>query len=133
MRNFQCNYGQTLFFENTLCLQCNEKVAFDPDTFTMGPIGDRQLCRNGLEYDVCNWVVAEEGAEYCLSCSLNQTIPNLLEPNRRRWWKSLEHAKRRLIYSLLSLGLPVESKQKSEGGLAFQFIEDQRTNTIFID
>ena len=128
MRNFQCNYGQTLFFENTLCLQCGEKVAFDPDTFTMGPIGDRQLCRNGLEYDVCNWVVTEEGGEYCLSCSLNQTIPNLLEPNRRRWWKNLEHAKRRLIYSLLSLGLPVESMQKCEGGLAFQFIEDQRTN-----
>ena len=35
--------------------------------------------------------------------ALNHTIPNLLEPDRRRWWKSLEQAKRRLIYSLLSL------------------------------
>jgi hypothetical protein len=51
-----------------------------------------------------------------------------MESHRRRWWKSLEHAKRRLIYSLLSLGLPIVSKKIDEGGLAFEFIEDKRTN-----
>lgn len=94
----------------------------------MGPIAEQTLCRNGTEFDVCNWLVTDPKSEYCVSCSLNHTIPNLLEPNRRRWWKSLEHAKRRLIYSLISLRLPIVSKQESEDGLAFQFIEDKRTN-----
>ncbi len=128
MKNFQCSCGQTLFFENTLCLQCNEPVGFDPDTFTMGPVAERKLCKNGIEYDVCNWIVNNPEHDYCVSCSLNHTIPNLWIPDRRRWWKSLEHAKRRLIYSLLSLHLPVIGKQDDAGGLAFEFIEDKRTN-----
>ena len=128
MRNFRCSCGQTLFFENTLCLQCNKMVGFDPKTLTMGPIAHRQLCRNGTEFDVCNWLVTERKAEYCISCGLNHTIPNLLQPNRRKWWKSLEQAKRRLIYSLISLRLPLISKRESEDGLAFKFMEDKRTN-----
>ncbi len=128
MKNFRCSCGQTLFFENTQCLKCGEKVGFDPVTLTMGPIADRELCQNGTEFDVCNWLVSEPDSNYCISCSLNQTIPNLLQPDRRRWWKNLEHAKRRLIYSLISLRLPIISKQESDDGLAFQFIEDKRTN-----
>lgn len=128
MKNFQCRCGQTLFFENTLCLRCNEKVVFDPETFTMGPLADRKLCQNGVEYDVCNWVVSNSDHNYCISCGLNHTIPNLLVPDRRRWWKSLEIAKRRLIYSLLSLRLPVVNKKESANGLAFEFLEDKRTN-----
>lgn len=128
MKNFQCNCGQPLFFENTVCLACNERVAFDPDTFTMGPINGRRLCKNGLDYEVCNWIVTNPESSYCTSCELNHTIPNLLDPDRRRWWKSLEHAKRRLIYSLISLRLPIVSKHDSVSGLAFKFIEDKRTN-----
>ncbi len=128
MKNFQCSCGQTLFFENTRCLNCGEDVGFDPLTFTMGPVGARTVCQNRIDFDVCNWFVSKPGASYCASCSLNHTIPNLLEPNRRRWWKNLEHAKRRLMYSLISLGLPIAGKQEDENGLAFQFIEDKRTN-----
>ncbi len=128
MKNFRCSGGQTLFFENNLCLECGEQVGFDPSTFTMRPVADRQLCRNGVEYDVCNWIVSDPKSDYCLSCELNQTIPNLMSPHRRRWWKILEHAKRRLIYSLLMMDLPIVSKQDSTSGLAFQFIEDKRTN-----
>lgn len=128
MKNFQCSCGQTLFFENTRCLNCGEDVGFDPLTFTMGPVGTRSVCQNRTDFDVCNWFVSTPGAKFCVSCNLNHTIPNLLEPNRRRWWKNLEHAKRRLMYSLISLGLPIASKQEDEKGLAFQFIEDKRTN-----
>ena len=128
MKNCECSCGQTLFFENTLCLKCNERVGFDPQNQSMGPIAGRRLCQNGVEYDVCNWIVTNPDHKYCISCDLNHTIPNLLVPDRRRWWKSLEHAKRRLIYSLLSLHLPVVSKKDIDDGLAFEFIEDQRTN-----
>jgi hypothetical protein len=85
-------------------------------------------CKNSIEYDVCNWLVSDSVDDYCLSCEMNHTIPNLLDKNRRAWWKSLEYAKRRLIYSLLSLNLPVVSKQKDRMGLAFKFMEDKRTN-----
>jgi hypothetical protein len=40
----------------------------------------------------------------------------------------LENAKRRLIYSLLRLNLPVVGKHIDSSGLAFKFIEDKRTN-----
>ncbi|MFT4887858.1 MAG: hypothetical protein ACJAY7_001920 [Pseudohongiellaceae bacterium] len=134
MKNFTCSCGQLLFFENTRCLSCNRDVSFDPVQMSMYPISvDAQnclpkVCKNRLDYDVCNWLVTKPGSSYCISCELNQTIPNLLLKNRRRWWKSLEHAKRRLIYSLLSLGLPVNGRSVESNGLAFQFIEDKRTD-----
>lgn len=90
--------------------------------------GQLKLCKNYDDYNVCNWFVSNPDDSYCESCQLNHTIPNLMEADRRRWWRSLEHAKRRLIYSLMTLKLPVHSKQVEENGLAFQFIEDKRTN-----
>ncbi len=134
MKNFVCTCGQLLFFENTRCLKCNSEVGFDPAKMTMYPLqdmsvpGNRYFCKNRADYGICNWFVTAPGASFCLSCSLNQTIPNLLLKNRRRWWKSLEHAKRRLIYTLIRLGLPIEGKDTNPDGLAFRFIEDQRTN-----
>ncbi len=134
MKNFVCACGQLLFFENTRCLKCNSEVGFDPSTMRMFPIvdgsfaGANYFCSNRSDYGICNWYVTEPGASYCLSCSLNQTIPNLLLKNRRRWWKRLEHAKRRLIYTLLELGLPIHGKATDPEGLAFRFIEDKRTN-----
>ena len=137
MKNFSCSCGQTLFFENTCCLNCDKQVGFDPTDLRMYPLNPdtksslnsaRTLCRNSADFDVCNWFVTDPGRNYCLSCQLNHTIPNLLVPDRRRWWKNLEQAKRRLIYSLLMLRLPVKSKDIEPDGLAFEFIEDKRTN-----
>lgn len=141
MKNFTCSCGQLLFFENTRCLSCNKDVGFDPVQLSMYPVEAAvypinvdaknclpKVCKNRLDYDVCNWLVTKPDASYCMSCELNQTIPNLLRKDRRRWWKSLEHAKRRLIYSLLSLGLPVNGRSAEPNGLAFQFIEDKRTD-----
>ena len=138
MKNFHCTCGQTLFFENTFCLNCNRQVGFDPAHFKMYPIdepalhateaGLAKLCQNAADYNVCNWIVTDADSNYCISCQLNHTIPNLLKPGRRRWWKSLEQAKRRLLYSLLTLKLPVIGKDRDPKGLAFQFIEDKRTN-----
>ena len=136
MMNFRCACGQTLFFENTACLQCGSRVGYDPAQRIMLPLpagaAPRSpagpLCRNGVEFGVCNWIVTEPDQGYCLSCRLNQTIPNLQDGNRLHWWKQLEYAKRRLIYGLLQLGLPVAGKRESARGLAFRFIEDRRSN-----
>ncbi len=140
MKNFKCKCGKVLFFENTRCLNCGYGVGFDPYSMKMRRLSNESLgqkitrptslhrCRNSMDYDVCNWLVNDPNSEYCLSCELNHTIPNLLDENRRAWWKSLEYAKRRLIYSLLSLNLPVVGKHEDPTGLAFKFMEDQRTN-----
>ncbi|NQV69726.1 MAG: putative zinc-binding metallopeptidase [Pseudohongiella sp.] len=138
MKKFTCSCGQPLFFENTRCLNCDRQLGFDPSAFELYPFSDEnphcsasvelKLCKNAADFDVCNWFVTEPQNSYCLSCSLNHTIPNLLEPKRRRWWKNLEQAKRRLIYSLLVLKLPVLGRANDPKGLAFSFIEDQRTN-----
>lgn len=135
MKNFSCDCGKNLFFENTKCLNCDEVVGFDSSCFQMFPLSTpdeqgqpRVLCKNSADFDVCNWFVTQPGKQYCISCGLNHTIPNLLKPGRRHWWKNLEHAKRRLIFSLLALGLPVVGRDADPLGLAFEFIEDQRTN-----
>ena len=142
MIDFKCGCGQTLFFENTTCLRCGSRLGYDPRSRRMlrlstatGPGSQKApqseagpLCRNGVDFGVCNWIVGDAGKEYCLSCSLNQTIPDLVDSDRLLWWKQLEHAKRRLIFGLLQLNLPVTGKHESEHGLAFRFIEDRRSN-----
>lgn len=66
---------------------------------------------------------------FCLACDLNQMIPDLSDPDNMDYWYKLEQGKRRLIYSLTRLGLPVVSKsQDPDNGLAFKFLKeaDQR-------
>ena len=98
-----------------------------------------RLCRNYTEQSVCNWAiplgrrpkgaeepeVGESGEEYCQSCRLNNQVADITEPETKRAWHQLEIAKRRLLYTLLQLGLPVESKKEDpERGLAFDFLKD---------
>ena len=75
---------------------------------------------------MCNWAVpSDEPGEFCKSCRLNRVIPDLSIPNNKTAWFRLELAKRRMIYTLLGLGLPVEPKNGDSGaGLAFEFLED---------
>ena len=137
MKNFSAA-GQTLFFENTRCLNCGKAVGFDTGSRQMypthpdmqdAPRGPGVLCRNASDFGVCNWFVSDQDSDFCLSCTLNHTIPNLLEPDRRRWWKSLEQAKPADLLPAIS-ALPVVSKGDARDGLAFKFIEDQRTNPL---
>jgi len=56
-------------------------------------------------------------------------IPDLSRPGNKESWYKLEVAKRRLVYTLLALGCPVESKfEKPERGLAFEFLADPEAN-----
>jgi hypothetical protein len=156
MRNFKCICGQLLFFENTHCTACLRKLGYDPsraELLALEPAAPAlnvdawssvatgacyRLCSNSSEYNVCNWLVSGSEETFCLSCSLNQVIPEINSGyravQRRKWWGSMELAKRRLIYTLLSLGLPVISKaQNPVTGLAFAFLEDQRANPMVLE
>ena len=140
---FHCDHcGQLVFFENTQCMQCGHRLAYLPETGQMGslesladglwhsPAPDRapteyRLCANYTAYDVCNWAVcASDGNPLCLSCRLTRVIPDLDAAGHRQAWYRLEVAKRRLLYSLLKLRLPMADRQTDPScGLAFELVE----------
>lgn len=56
----------------------------------------------------------------CRACELNHVIPDLSQPENKALWFEVEKAKRRLVYGLNRLGLPVVPKTKdAERGLSF--------------
>jgi hypothetical protein len=142
MKIFHCDHCQQLvFFENTKCVNCANTLAYLPDKQDLGTLelaeeglrrllaGDEasetyRLCHNYAREHVCNWAVAAADPNpYCLSCRLTRVIPNLGQTGSREAWYRLEDAKRRLIYSLFSLGLPV-GPNADDGGLRFEFKAD---------
>ena len=57
-----------------------------------------------------------------MSCRLTRVIPDLATGDYRQAWYRLEVAKRRLVFTLLRLGLPIVSRDDDpERGLAFEF------------
>ena len=144
MKLFACdNCQQTLYFENSRCVNCGESVGYCPEVAHLAvlrqpadaPPGifeislpnnetrrDRQ-CGNA-RFDACNWLVTtDSAAEYCRSCELSEVIPDLSDPANELAWRHIEAAKRRLVYTLLSLKLPVApKKQYPETGIAFHFL-----------
>jgi hypothetical protein len=126
-------------FENTECLNCGSVLAYFPGTGRMVSVGAAENgtwesktgeyyrhCRNYTEYNVCNWAVSEgESNIYCVSCRLNQMIPDLSVPGNQAAWAKFESAKRRLNYTLLNLGLAVTSKAENPcDGLSYEFKAD---------
>jgi hypothetical protein len=59
-----------------------------------------------------------------MACRLNHMIPNLEASETKQSWHRLEIAKRRLLYSLFQLGLPIEGKSERPDGLQFDFLLD---------
>ena len=148
MRNFACTQcGNTVYFENVACLSCGSALGFDDDRLAMvalAPAGELGLFRragNGLAGEVlycanavhaaCNWLTpAGEGNGLCRACDLNRTIPNLAEIGSLSAWQDLERAKKRLVYSLLRFGLPLETGSEGTGRLAFDFVRDATTGHL---
>src|SRR5271166_2238157 len=144
MKTFHCTHCQNLiFFENVRCLSCNHSLAFLPDLRIMAALiqsadglwrpeiqasEDRgyRLCDNSNQVSVCNWAVpADEPHGLCGSCRLTRVIPDLSSPRNTTAWYRLELAKRRMLFTLLGLGLRVTPKNGDRGsGLAFEFLED---------
>jgi hypothetical protein len=70
-------------------------------------------------------VPGQGGEPFCVSCRLNQTIPDLSREQNHALWQRMELSKRRLVYTLLNFRLPVANKSEDpENGLAFAFLED---------
>jgi hypothetical protein len=84
------------------------------------------LCRNDKIEGICNWAVrADDDNPLCESCRITRVIPDLSEPIHRVAWYRLEVAKRRLLFTLVELGLPITNRSDDPSdGLAFDFLAD---------
>jgi hypothetical protein len=136
MLTFRCDFcAARLFFENDTCLACGRKVGFRSDDLTMctaesAASAGLQPCRNWAEYAACNWFAPArgDGGGYCAACSLNEVVPDLADLQRRALWTDTERAKRRLIFTLLEIGLPLLGLGDKQA-LSFRLLADERADT----
>ncbi len=140
MLTFTCDScNATLYFENVQCLACARQVGFRPDSLTMcttesAAAAALQPCRNWTEYAACNWFAPASagGSGYCAACALNEVVPDLADPGRRALWGDTERAKRRLIFTLLEIGLPLLGLGGKQP-LRFRLLADDRADTGAVD
>jgi len=125
------------FLPDRLVLSAIEPVP-DDRYLALAPEAEERLyrpCRNYLDQDACNWMVPLEDADpFCMACRLNEVIPNLDKPGNRSLWIQIERRKRRLVYDLRRMALPVFPRSaQPDTGLAFAFLEDDPSVFEFQD
>lgn len=152
MRTYPCVCGNEVYFINSRCLNCGRELGFlrEEDAVvafeqaahgafvSKGPAAEGRLlrkCRNYSEHDVCNWMIPDgTDSAYCAACRLNRVIPNLSVPQNKEYWYRLEKEKRRMIYGLDRLGLPIVSQAEDpEHGLAFAFMADRPDKNTYLE
>jgi len=147
MKTFVCQCGNTLYFENSRCLVCKHVVGYLHDEGLVSALEQQdngnwlaltnkqayRKCKHYSDYNVCNWMVPSHDLQpYCHSCRLNHIIPNLGEEQNLTLWYRIESAKRRLLYTLYALQLPVIGRDLDpKKGLAFEFLADATTDDEF--
>ncbi len=131
MLAFACPVCERLVtFESTTCLNCGSELGYDSSRRAMVSIGaggsenPSRRCANA-QLAACNWLVAAEG-ELCASCVLTRTRPNDADVRGLGGFAAAEAAKRRLLFELIDLGLPVEGWNEREGGLAFDLLSSEQ-------
>lgn len=127
MQRFICNCGNVLFFGSTRCLNCSTEVGFDPQSGRFKQLAttpELKRCENGTRHGICNWLVGISSIDsLCLACRMNQLVPDLSWQRNKLLWGRVETAKRRLIYTLLRLGIPLFSKsERPQIGLSFEIV-----------
>jgi len=142
MKTFCCERcAARVFFENDSCGACQARLGFIPAELTLGSFevdeagqwlrlsGDGgaglRCCANHEAPVFCNWMVDADDAEArCLSCRTTQVHPVLDKGENPAYWHRIEAAKRQLVYSLASWGLPFPSKaEDATNGVGFELLE----------
>ena len=144
MKAFHCDAcGSLLFFENVRCVKCRHVLGYLPDCGDLSALEPDtkdawralslraqdhryRFCLNGQSHQVCNWMVpVEDSNPFCHACRLNRVIPDLSLGGNLQLWHKLELAKRRIVFRLLGLGLPmVTTPEQNRPNLSFQFLAD---------
>jgi hypothetical protein len=143
MRAFACQRCHELVhFEDQTCGHCGIETGFNPDRSeletleetgdALTPYGEPQgrqwarCARAGLIK--CNWLVpADQAGQVCASCRLTISEPPIKDDEFGRAFAKAESAKRRLLFELHQLRLPIVSRQENAGGgLAFELLAGDR-------
>ena len=122
MRAFTCGVcGQLVFFENSACLRCGTKLGVRWSDRELVTKPDQPPCAN-RDAIGCNGLADAPGA-LCFACGLTRTRPNAADGHGVAQWAEAERAKRRLVFELGELGLPIPTRQEQpDGGLAFDLL-----------
>jgi hypothetical protein len=158
MKTFNCNCKdkQILFFESNHCIACHKTVGIDDKFQSVEPYEFNEniglyykssspdtyfkKCDNHAHYGACNGMVnmdnfvAKPDSEevLCFACRFNETIPDLSINEHIPLWIKMETAKRRALYTLKALGVPLDNlQQNAVTGLSFDFITDRTVNDHF--
>jgi hypothetical protein len=114
-----------VFFENSVCLTSGTHLGFDPsvrEIVTPDPARHKP-CANAA-VAACNWLLAaDDPHDLCRSCRLTRTRPAYGNDLSQSEFVQAEAAKRRLVFQLLELRLPVRSFQENEEmGVVFDLL-----------
>ncbi|WP_437188102.1 zinc-binding metallopeptidase family protein [Planctomicrobium sp. SH668] len=148
MKTFFCECGNRLYFGNTGCLKCNRETGFCPGcrgvvglnsnedgTYTCSNLECQILlkkCHNYSFENICNWCVAvsdntpvaagdvADNRSLCQCCQLTEVIPDLSIPENHKLWARLEEAKRRVLFTIQELNLPI-GRGDGDGTLPLKF------------
>lgn len=158
MKTFKCNCDKhpILFFESSHCLACGKTVGIDDQFDQVEPyeieaktglfykLDDPKVkykkCDNNAQFNACNGMVnlnnftpiPDSDEVLCFACRFNETVPDLSIAEHIPLWHKMETAKRRALYTLNALPIPLRNlMQDPETGLSFDFITDRNVNDHF--
>ena len=155
-RTWRCRCGRPVFFRHSRCPACGTPLGFVAETGRLLPLEPGSVagswrvfgkaarasggalyrrCSNLDSAAACNWLIATAAADgtepmLCRACRLDRTLPDLTRKQHRLWWRRIELAKRRLVASLIALGLPVASRidEDPARGLAFDLLHEDEAH-----
>jgi len=138
--HFTCRCGNCVHFDDTRCRECGAILGYLADEGRLAVLEEQRergtwatdgrpdalkFCANQQSPAACNWMVGADSPEqFCTSCRLTRTIPDLADADNARYWGRIEAAKRRLVSQLLALGPPLRSKflDDPQSGVMFDFL-----------
>jgi hypothetical protein len=143
MREFVCKRCRELAaFESSTCAVCGADLGYDPSSGNLEVIQPDGNYLNALDdrtgrqwarcqrapWSACNWLVpAPEAGQPCLSCRLTSNLPPVKHRRYRAGFAKAEVAKRRLVYQLGQLRLPLIGREEDpEAGLSFELLASDR-------
>ncbi|MEO8319495.1 MAG: putative zinc-binding metallopeptidase [Bradyrhizobium sp.] len=122
MRQLHCPKCRTAtFFELGQCATCETPLTFNLKLLSFEELKSMVPCANRTLIG-CNWSV-DDGHPFCHSCRLTRIIPNLGSDRNVALWKRVERAKRRLVYDLSRLDLPLAVP--SGPNISFDILSDE--------
>jgi hypothetical protein len=146
VRVFTCdNCGQLVSFGSSRCLRCLSPLGYihqrrdvvaltevAPGRFIdlVSPVRSWRRCPTE-PLTGCNWLVPAGTEALCESCALTRTRPADGDTDGLAQLVAAETAKRRLVFQLAELNLPVERRVENLGtGVAFDLLSSSRTKII---